>query len=1330
MISIQCPSADELKSLSIGQLSEEESSSIFEHVRNCSNCQDDMHALEQHEDSLILTLRDSPAQSDFHQEADCQLAVARALGALGETGGKETFSWSDEFKRLPEQIGEYEVLRPLGHGGMGSVLLARHTKLGRLVALKILASHRLAGSRMRERFEQEMRAIGQLSHPNIVTAHDAREVEGTAVLVTEFIDGMDLGEAVSRKGALEVPDACEIARLVAEALEYTGSEGFVHRDVKPSNIMLSEKGEVKLLDLGLARLQYGEEQQTEITGTGQAMGTADYVAPEQVADSRNVDIRADLYSLGCTLFKLLTGSAPFADEQHKSAFAKMNAHVNTEAPLVSDLRDDIPPAIERLVQDLLQKSPSDRPTKPAEVATELAKFTRGHNLPKLIEEAKELSPSPSVPRSSTLRPVAKPLLRRAIPAWSAIAAGLLGIGLGICLGILIKIKYPDGTEQTIEVPTGSRVTTEYIQDGKPASKANAKQSEKASSSITYSEFGPQPLAMGIVITKEEATTTPIFPRGDIKTAMAALDAAYFPAAVPDSDLAWFPAPNLQDGSIYSARRNGQAFVLVRLDKEHFIPWQEFRQNTSAMSSARHPMLLQFEDGLSNRIQEFTTKNLDRRLAIVINSEVIFTPRISAPFSDRASLTGDIPLHARRKLFDALNGINDPLSQHSGAEGTHEVAEQEEAELGYQPLAMGIAATTLSTAESDAVAQSIAAWKNAATRFPAQVPNTNLVWFPAPNLENIPEGVGQAEIGAGQKCVLLRTASMEFLSWKDLRGSISAQFEAPAGEKQLTLEFHNGLDQRVFKLTEKHQGDHLAVVIDNQVVCVPKINSPISNRAVLQGNYKQESMMRLFEAMNGLMNSPNKNAEKAKLPLPSASTRSFAEDLWAMMANSRLAEARKYFEQLTKKQQHDLRAVLTEEEHAKLSDATAVLSEKQRLLVTLADALSARNGGKPRSDASWLGNSDDVLAALASLSMPKGVKKVQRLAADDSPAWLGQDSPRLNQVAYSFEVDWQQFVFKDLQPLVDEFAGAVGFFDELVSALATDPSGPKLDLQKVLPLLRPKLIVVAYQKRNSPQSSDSWLFAFQAKDLKTLQALVNDAFKHEPDRGFIFLDKWLLIGNPKSIVYAEQAWKEASLRESEDKLQAIGLAFHNFEKAYKILPGTAGTRSLDAIRKEYKPYSWRVALLPFLGEHDLYSQYRFDEEWDSKHNLKLLDRMPEAYRSPSSSKEEIENGQTHFMGVKARHSVLGESDGCRFRDITDGTSNTLLVLELECEVEWTKPQDYPADKDSDFGSLPVARNKMLRVLMADGEVKQVDGGNSKLLQKLATRDGGEELPEDF
>lgn len=157
----------------------------------------------------------------------------------------------------------------------------------------------------------------------MVSAFDAREVDGTAVLVTEYIDGFDLGEFVARVGPLSVADGCEIGRRVAEALAYTSGEGFVHRDVKPSNVMLGRDGGVKLLDLGLGRFQIdgvdpadpqaepgapvgaasGGDAVGGVTGTGQTMGTADYIVPEQINDSRSVDVRADLYALGCTLFK-------------------------------------------------------------------------------------------------------------------------------------------------------------------------------------------------------------------------------------------------------------------------------------------------------------------------------------------------------------------------------------------------------------------------------------------------------------------------------------------------------------------------------------------------------------------------------------------------------------------------------------------------------------------------------------------------------------------------------------------------------------------------------------------------------------------------------------------------------------------------------------------------------------------------------------------------------------------------------------------------------------------------------------------------------------------
>ena len=260
MCATECPSTRQLRDLTLGRLPNDESDDLLAHVGSCEACQTEIETIDDQEDSLIVSLR-APGQLErFQNEPECDLALAKSLGALAETAE------SNPDLILPQQIGEYEILRPLGRGGMGTVFLARHINLGRDVALKVLAHHRLGDVRVRERFETEMRAIGRLSHPNIVTAYDAREIDGTAVLVTEHIDGCNLGQLVGRTGPLSIADACEIARQIAVALEYTSGQGFVHRDVKPSNIMLSREGEVKLLDLGLARLQLGDAERPRYDG--------------------------------------------------------------------------------------------------------------------------------------------------------------------------------------------------------------------------------------------------------------------------------------------------------------------------------------------------------------------------------------------------------------------------------------------------------------------------------------------------------------------------------------------------------------------------------------------------------------------------------------------------------------------------------------------------------------------------------------------------------------------------------------------------------------------------------------------------------------------------------------------------------------------------------------------------------------------------------------------------------------------------------------------------------------------------------------------------------
>jgi serine/threonine protein kinase len=290
------------------------------------------------------------------------------------------------------QLGEYELLEKLGEGGMGTVYRAEHTKLKRIVALKVLPKGRREDERAIARFEREMKAVGRLDHPNIVRAHDAREVEGTRFLVMEYVEGLDLGKVVRRVGPLSVADACELIRQAALGLQSAHQHGLVHRDVKPSNLMLTARGEVKLLDLGLARFQSDQPAGEEMTRAGQAVGTPDYMAPEQISDTHSVDIRADIYSLGCTLYKLLTGQAPFSGPQYEGHFEKMEAHLKKPIPPIRQFRADVPPELVAVINRMLAKEPGLRFGTPAEVADAVGPLATGSDLPGLLACAEKKPP--------------------------------------------------------------------------------------------------------------------------------------------------------------------------------------------------------------------------------------------------------------------------------------------------------------------------------------------------------------------------------------------------------------------------------------------------------------------------------------------------------------------------------------------------------------------------------------------------------------------------------------------------------------------------------------------------------------------------------------------------------------------------------------------------------------------------------------------------------------------------------------------------------------------------------------------------------------------------
>lgn len=452
-------SDDELADLMSGRLPVDRFDRLVLHIDECESCQQRLDesspANSLATDSFVDVLaKGAQAVRDpVLAEADCQAALLHAAGSPEMR--------IDRIMPPIETLGPYRLIRLLGNGGMGAVYLAQHNRLRKKVAIKLLPRQHGFDAAWIERFQREMQAVASLSHPGIVTATDAGDVDGWHYLVMEYLDGLDLADIVRRTGPLSVGVAASIMKDVCDALAAVHHAGLVHRDVKPSNIMITRDGSVKLLDLGLVIEQRESVADSRLTTVGHVIGTLAFAAPEQLSDSATMDARADLYAVGATLFQLITGRTPHTTDQ---GIAPLVIEKTTRpAPELNSISKGVPDELNDLVSELLQRAPSDRPQTADEVATRLETMAIHGQTKSIVAKARRASGN-ETSGANTGYPLASPPEPPRHHAWKWIAAA--GIPMGLLLWATVIVIQMG--ERTVRIETDDPDIKVAITDSEPA----------------------------------------------------------------------------------------------------------------------------------------------------------------------------------------------------------------------------------------------------------------------------------------------------------------------------------------------------------------------------------------------------------------------------------------------------------------------------------------------------------------------------------------------------------------------------------------------------------------------------------------------------------------------------------------------------------------------------------------------------------------------------------------------------------------------------------------------------------------------------------------------
>jgi len=434
------PTDQTLSSYGLGKLDDRATEAVYEHLIECGDCR--KRVSEVPADRFLERVRTAHKAPETAQVGPL---LASAGGPRGDRVADTLAACFGDL--LPPELAahsDYEVKQELGRGGMGVVYLAHNKLMGRDEVLKVMGPHLMGYAGALERFKREIQSVARLRHPNIVTAYHATQLGQSLLFAMEYVDGEDLSKLVESQGPMPVAQACLFIHQAALGLQHAHEEGLVHRDLKPNNLILHRKGNqetIKILDFGLAkaaREKVEEDHQSSaqsLTGVGAAMGTPAYMAPEQITDASSVDIRADIYSLGGTLYYLLAGRPPF---QAKTLYDLYQSQVSRIAVPLNQVRPDVPAELAALVAKLLAKDPADRLQTPGEVAQALTPYFK--------KDSRDQDGSPESAPAVAAR-------RRPPWVWPAVAAGVFVLGL--LAALVLRVKTPEGELVFSDLPEQS-----------------------------------------------------------------------------------------------------------------------------------------------------------------------------------------------------------------------------------------------------------------------------------------------------------------------------------------------------------------------------------------------------------------------------------------------------------------------------------------------------------------------------------------------------------------------------------------------------------------------------------------------------------------------------------------------------------------------------------------------------------------------------------------------------------------------------------------------------------------------------------------------------------